>query len=52
MMFKKGKIVQFSSSMSEDDIVSIAGQYHFGIHFYEPWSMEFQKFGKNTCRLT
>lgn len=38
--------------MSEDEIINIAGKYHFGIHFYEPDTMEFKKFGRNTCRLT
>jgi len=52
MTFKKGKIVKFSSNMNEDEIKNIAGQYHFGVHFYEPGTVEFSKFGKNTCRLT
>lgn len=50
--FKKGQIIRFGKSLSEDDIIEIAGTYGFGVWFYDPGTMEFQKFGKNTCRLT
>jgi len=38
--------------LSEDAIIQIVGNYGFGVWFYEPGTMEFQKFGRNTCRLT
>jgi len=37
--------------MSEDEIFEIAAANGHSVWFYEPGTMEFQKFGKNTCRL-
>lgn len=49
--FKRGKIVQFNKSMSEDEIFEIAAANGHSVWFYEPDTMEFKKFGKNICRL-
>jgi len=48
---KKGQIVKFPKNMSEDDIVELVASYKFKVFFYEPGSTEFNKYGKNTCRL-
>ena len=49
---KKGQFIKFGNSLNQEEILDIANDYGFGIWFCEPDTMEFHKFGKNTCRLT
>ena len=49
---KKGQFIKFGNSMNPEEIINLAADYGFGIWFCEPDTMEFHKFGKNTCRLS